>query len=133
MGRLEGKTALITGAAGGIGLATARRFVTEGAQVFLVDAVMGLVKTAALELAPDGIRVNAVNPGPVDNRMMQSIEAMANPADPSSVRVGFTAQVPLGRYATNDDIASAMLFLADPSNAYITGHALVVDGGFVLG
>ncbi|MEM6925504.1 MAG: SDR family NAD(P)-dependent oxidoreductase [Myxococcota bacterium] len=89
-----------------------------GPYVASKHAVMGLVRTAALELAPEGIRVNAVNPGPVDNPMMRHVERQANP---------------MGRYATNDEVAEATLFLASPQSTFVTGVALPVDGGFVVG
>lgn len=250
MTRLQDKRALITGAAGGIGAATARRFVLEGARVFLVDrdpgvsalaaelgsafaiadvseegdtrnfvaaavkalggldiyvanagtegrvhplieaeqadfdrvlavnvratwlgikhgvphlvatrgnfvatasvagligsaglgpytaskhAVLGLVKTAAVEYGPLGVRVNAVCPGPIENRMMRSIEAQASPEAPAAVHEGFAHLIPLGRYGTNEEIAAAIAFLASPDASYCSGSALVVDGGFVAG
>lgn len=94
-------------------------------------AVMGLVKSAALELAPLKIRVNTVNPGPIENRMMRSIEAQANPSDPAGVKAGFLSKVAAGRYGTNEEIASVALFLASDDSAYCTGTSIVADGGFV--
>lgn len=94
-------------------------------------AVMGLMKTAAVELSPQGIRVNTVNPGPVDNRMMRSIEEQAAPGHAEDVKAGFAAQVPLGRYATNEEIAACALFLASDESSVVTGTSLVADGGFV--
>lgn len=94
-------------------------------------AVMGLVKAAALELAPLNIRVNSVNPGPIENRMMRSIEQQANPQDPNSVKAGFQSKVALGRYGTNEEIANVVAFLASEQSAYCTGTSIVADGGFV--
>jgi NAD(P)-dependent dehydrogenase (short-subunit alcohol dehydrogenase family) len=94
-------------------------------------AVMGLVKTAAIELAPAGIRVNAINPGPIENRMMRSIEAQALPSDPAAVKAGFEALVPLRRYGTNEEIAQLAVFLASSEASYCTGGAFVADGGFL--
>jgi NAD(P)-dependent dehydrogenase (short-subunit alcohol dehydrogenase family) len=93
-------------------------------------ALMGLMRTAALELAASRIRVNTVNPGPVDNRMMRSIEDQAQPGHGDQVKRGFEAQVALGRYATNDEIAKMALFLAGPDASYCTGGMYLVDGGF---
>lgn len=94
-------------------------------------AVMGLMKTAAKEYGSMGIRVNTVNPGPVDNRMMRSIEDQASPGHGEDVRAGFTSQVPLGRYATNEEIAACALFLASDDSSIVHGATLVADGGFV--
>lgn len=96
-------------------------------------AVLGLVKTAAWELGPRGVRVNAISPGPIDNRMMRSIEEQAAPGTPSAVRAGFTSKVPLGRYGRNEEIAAAALFLASDDGAYCNGTTIVCDGGFVAG
>lgn len=93
-------------------------------------ALMGLMRTAALELAASRIRVNTVNPGPVDNRMMRSIEDQAEPGHGDQAKQAFEAQVALGRYATNDEIAKMALFLAGPESSYCTGGMYVVDGGF---
>lgn len=95
-------------------------------------AVMGLMKTAAVELAAHQIRVNTVNPGPVDNRMMRSIEEQAAPGNAAAVKAGFTAQVPLGRYATNEEIAACAVFLASDGASIVTGTSLVADGGFIV-
>ncbi|MBT2384380.1 SDR family NAD(P)-dependent oxidoreductase [Streptomyces sp. ISL-11] len=86
-------------------------------------ALIGMTKGLARDLGPKGITVNIVNPGPTDTD--------ANPADgPMADTInGFTA---LGRYATPDDIASAVAYLAGPGGAYVTGASLNVDGGFTV-
>ena len=104
-----------------------------GAYCASKHAVMGLVKTAAIELAPARIRVNAINPGPIENRMMRSIEAQALPSDPSAVKAGFEQLVPLHRYGTNEEIAQLAVFLASSESSYSTGGAFVADGGFLTG
>jgi NAD(P)-dependent dehydrogenase (short-subunit alcohol dehydrogenase family) len=101
-----------------------------GAYTTSKHALTGLAKTAALELAPHGIRVNTINPGPVDNRMMRSIEQQASPTAAAEVRRGFEAQVALGRYARNEEIAQLALFLASADASYCTGGLFVADGGF---
>jgi NAD(P)-dependent dehydrogenase (short-subunit alcohol dehydrogenase family) len=101
-----------------------------GPYVASKHAVLGLMKTAALELASSGIRVNAVNPGPIDNRMMRSIEDQAAPDHGDVVKAGFVKQVPLGRYGTNEEIANVALFLASEESSYCTGSVLMTDGGF---
>lgn len=93
-------------------------------------AVMGLVKSAAIELAPRGVRVVAINPGPIENRMMRSIEDQAAPGAGDQVKRGFEAQVPLHRYGKNEEIAALAAFLVSDDAAYCTGAAFVADGGF---
>ncbi|MFN3596982.1 MAG: SDR family NAD(P)-dependent oxidoreductase [Rubricoccaceae bacterium] len=92
-------------------------------------AVIGLARTAAIEGAPHGIRVNCINPGPVDNRMMRALESGMNADDPESVKEGFSQMIPLGRYAEEDDVARAALYFASDLSAYVTGTVHPVDGG----
>lgn len=87
--------------------------------------ILTLVKVMAVELAPYGIRVNAVSPGPADTA--RSIELVGE-AKMEELRREFPV-VPMGRLATADDIANAFLFLASDEAAYVTGHNLIVDGG----
>jgi NAD(P)-dependent dehydrogenase (short-subunit alcohol dehydrogenase family) len=101
-----------------------------GAYVTSKHALTGLARTAALELAPLGIRVNTINPGPIDNRMMHSIEEQADPKAAAAVRHAFEAQVALGRYGKNEEIARLALFLASADSSYCTGGLFVADGGF---
>src|ERR1700690_2645627 len=69
-------------------------------------AVIGLTKTAAGEVARQGVRVNAVCPGPVDTRMIHSVESMLNPSDPGSVADRYQSNIPIGRYGTAEEIAN---------------------------
>jgi NAD(P)-dependent dehydrogenase (short-subunit alcohol dehydrogenase family) len=91
-------------------------------------AVIGLTKTAAGEVARQGIRVNAVCPGPVDTWMIHSLEAQLNPADPASVGRRYQSAIPIGRYVTPDEIANTVLFLCSDLASAITGAQYVVDG-----
>src|SRR3954470_6012988 len=92
-------------------------------------AVIGLTKTAAGEVARDGVRVNAVCPGPVDTRMIHSLEQQINPNDPASVARRYQSAMPTGRYTTPDEIANMVLFLCSDLASNITGGQFVVDGG----
>lgn len=93
-------------------------------------AVTGLAKVAALEGGPLNIRVNSVHPGPVDNRMMRSLEAGFSPENPEAVKEGFSQQIPLGRYASNEDVAELISFLSSDGAAYLSGGEYNVDGGW---
>ncbi len=110
--------------AGLIGFAGLRPYVASK------HAVMGLVKTAALELGAQGIRVNAINPGPVENRMMHALESQLAPDDPAAAKQKFLEMVPMHRYATNEDVASLAVFLASEESRASNGSAFVIDGGF---
>ncbi len=94
-------------------------------------ALIGLARASALDLASDHIRVNTVNPGPIDNRMMRSIEEQIAPGQGGTVKQGFEQKVALGRYGTNQEIAQLALFLASDDSSYCTGSVFVADGGFV--
>jgi len=92
-------------------------------------ALIGLTKTAAIEYAPSNIRVNAVCPSPVNTRMMRSIEAGANSANPEAAKELYTSFIPMGRYGETTDIIKAVLFLTSDDASFITGAILSVDGG----
>ena len=92
-------------------------------------AVIGMTKVAAGEVGRKGVRVNAVCPGPVDTRMIHSIEGQINPDDPAAVSARYQAAMPTGRYSTVEDIANTVLFLCSDLAANINGAQYVVDGG----
>jgi NAD(P)-dependent dehydrogenase (short-subunit alcohol dehydrogenase family) len=100
-----------------------------GPYVASKHGVIGLTKSVSGEVARQGIRVNAVCPGPVDTRMIHSIEAMINPADAEGVSARYQSSIPMGRYATVEEIASTVLFLCSDFASGITGAQYVVDGG----
>lgn len=93
-------------------------------------AVIGLARGAAKELAAQNIRVNTVNPSPVETQMMRRLEAGMNPEDAEQVHENLQNQIPLGRYAEADDIAKVMLFLASDDSAFVTGSVYAADGGY---
>jgi len=92
-------------------------------------AVIGLTKTAAGEVARQGIRVNAVCPGPVDTRMIHDLEKQISPDDPAAVGARYQSAIPSGRYTSVDEIASMVLFLCSDLASNTTGGQFVVDGG----
>ncbi|MCM3584662.1 SDR family oxidoreductase [Mesobacillus maritimus] len=104
---------------------------TPGVSAYITSkhAVIGLTKTAALEGAADGIRVNAVCPSPVNNRMMRSLESGFSPENAEAAQQNFAAAIPLGRYAENSDIVNLVYFLASDKASFITGAIYPVDGG----
>jgi 3alpha(or 20beta)-hydroxysteroid dehydrogenase len=98
-----------------------RAFANHAAYASSKWALQGLTQTAALELAPLGIRVNAVLPGPVDTPM-NSPQALAR-----------LSAAPLrGRIGTPEEIAEIVAFLASPASSFVTGAALLADGGHAL-
>ena len=90
-------------------------------------ALLALVPSLALELAPRRIRVNAVSPGAVETPMWDKLGV------PAEMRDGMSAEIPLGRFGTGAEIAEAVAFLASAGAAYITGQNIVVAGGGELG
>jgi len=94
-------------------------------------AVIGLTRTAALEAATSGVRVNAICPAPVNTRMMRSIEAASG--NPEEVRKNFESIVPLSRYAEPAEIAQLVYFLASERASFITGGTYLIDGGMTAG
>ena len=91
--------------------------------------VIGVMRTAAQEGAPFKIRVNSIHPGPVDNRMMRSLEEGYVPGAAEEAKKMFELTIPLGRYVTCEEVGQAVLFLASDESAFVTGATYVVDGG----
>ena len=98
---------------------------TRGASVYAASkhAVEGLTKSAALEVAGSGVRINAVAPGPTETGMLNRFSGNAER------KAGLISTVPLGRVGEPDEIANAIVFLCSDKAAFITGHVLSVDGG----
>ena len=92
-------------------------------------AVLGLTKTAALEVARKGVRVNAVCPGPVDTPMLRDIEAEQAPGGAQSLREQRAAMIPDGRYAEPREVANLMVYLASDHASHITGQGIQINGG----
>jgi NAD(P)-dependent dehydrogenase (short-subunit alcohol dehydrogenase family) len=104
-------------------------FAGLGAYVTSKHAVVGIMRTSAIEAAPRKIRVNSVHPSPVNNRMMRAIEEGASAGDGAAVQKQFEATIPLGRYAEPIEIAKLVLFLASDDSQFITGTTQIIDGG----
>ena len=85
-------------------------------------AVRGMTKSAAMELAPHGVRVNSVHPGIIDTEMLQSFGGNIETIE---------QRIPLGRVAEATEVAEVVLFLASDEASYCTGHEFVVDGAMV--
>ena len=99
-----------------------------GASVYVASkfAVIGLTKTAALEFAKQGVRVNSVSPGTIQTEMFDRIFGEGE----TDMKKKLATQNPVGRIGTPEEIASAVLWLSAPGAAFTTGQDIVVDGGY---
>lgn len=92
-------------------------------------ALTGLMRVLSKDLAPRGIRVNAIAPGPVENDFQQRVE------DGLGAEIGrdgtefFNEMIPMGRHGSTEEIAASVLYLASAQSGFTTGHLLMVDGG----
>lgn len=111
-----GKTAIVTGAAGGIGYACAKALLESGAKVAVVDIAP---EKAAVEWAGLGVRVNCVAPGGVATPAMQEMGFPPEAVEP----------IPMKRLNRPEDVANCVVFLASDKAATITGQTVVIDGG----
>ena len=128
---MNDKVALVTGGSSGIGLATAQLSITPpfpmgSAYAAAKHGVIGLTKSAAIEYAQQGIRINAVCPGwietpPVANMMKRNPEMAAS----------IVAQEPIGRLGTPDEVAQLVLWLCSEKASFMVGAAVAVDGGYL--
>jgi NAD(P)-dependent dehydrogenase (short-subunit alcohol dehydrogenase family) len=113
-------TASVAGLFGGPGMA---------AYVASKHGVLGLTKVASSDVAGQGVRVNAVCPGPVETRMMRSLEAQRNPGDPEAVHRAYAASAPSGRYTQPEEVAGVVMYLCSDLSGNVSGTQIVVDGG----
>jgi NAD(P)-dependent dehydrogenase (short-subunit alcohol dehydrogenase family) len=93
--------------------------------------VVLLMKSLALKLGPEGIRVNAICPGPIATAMLPQFFGREAGAGVDDLVEQFVANVPLGRHGRPEEIAAAALFLASDDASFVTGVALPVDGGYL--
>ncbi len=89
-------------------------------------AVAGLTKTAALEYIGSGIRINAVNPGPIETAMTQSAFQVV-----PEMEEQILTTTPIGRMGETGEVAEAVVWLSSDASSYVVGHTLLVDGGYV--
>jgi NAD(P)-dependent dehydrogenase (short-subunit alcohol dehydrogenase family) len=113
-----------------VNLASTSAFTASTTPMVPYDTSKGAVRmltiAAARELAPTGIRVNAVAPGTVDTELTRSLSD-----DPAALDRLAATHIPLGRLGRAEEIAAAVEFLSSDAASYITGHVLVVDGGWL--
>jgi NAD(P)-dependent dehydrogenase (short-subunit alcohol dehydrogenase family) len=128
MAKGGGGSIVITSSTAGI-----RGFPGGSAYVTSKHAVIGMMRTAALECAPLNIRVNTVNPAATETRMMRSIEEQLAPGHPGQAKEQVTSRLPLGRYGQPEEVGDVMLFLASDQSRYCTGGVYMVDGGVSAG
>lgn len=104
---------------------------TPGVSAYVTSkhAVIGMMRVAALEGAEHKIRVNTVNPAPIETRMMRSLEEGFAPGSAMHAKERIAATVPLRRYGSPEEVADVMLFLASDESRYCTGGVYMVDGG----
>ena len=92
-----------------------------------------MIKTACIEYGSSGLRFNALAPGPVANRMIESLNRQRNPENPKVDEELIKSSVPMNRYGTNNEIAQLALFLASDESTYCNGGVFLADGGLTAG
>ena len=122
--RNHGGSIVITSSLGGL-----RGMPRISAYIASKHAVVGLMKSAALEAAPFGIRVNTINPAPIATRMIESLEIGFSGGRDNDVKQRMEKSVPLRRYGTPEEVAKLVVFLCSDNASYITGNTYPIDGG----
>jgi NAD(P)-dependent dehydrogenase (short-subunit alcohol dehydrogenase family) len=102
----------------------------QPAYVASKHGVVGLTKTAALEYAKSGIRVNAVCPGPTDTPIIERILSQ-QPQIAKQIMERVMAREPMGRIGRAEELGEAVVWLSSEAASFVTGHTMVVDGGYV--
>jgi NAD(P)-dependent dehydrogenase (short-subunit alcohol dehydrogenase family) len=101
------------------------------AYVAAKHAQIGVMRAAARALAGRGIRVNSINPGPIDNGFQTGIEDAMSALSGVNIGDELNRAIPLKRHADPDEIATVALFLASGMSSYVTGSVHMVDGGLM--
>jgi NAD(P)-dependent dehydrogenase (short-subunit alcohol dehydrogenase family) len=102
----------------------------RGAYSVSKAGVIGLTKSLAMDFVKDGIRVNCICPATVDTPSLR--QRIADSPNPEEARRAFVARQPMGRLGTPQEIAAMALFLASDDSRYMTGQAIIMDGGMKL-
>jgi len=92
-------------------------------------AVIGMMRSVSQEYASQGIRINTVNPAPIETRMMRSLEAGFAPGNEAAAKEQLNKMMPMGRYGEPEEVAKMMAFLCSDDASYCTGGVYGVDGG----
>jgi 3-oxoacyl-[acyl-carrier protein] reductase len=101
-----------------------------GLSVATWGGMIGFAKTLSLEVARHGINVNTICPGYIETQRLEKVFA-AGGEDPAAMRAKLTAEIPMGRIGTVDDIAALVALLVSPRGRYTTGTTIAVDGGLL--
>lgn len=96
-------------------------------------AVVGLMKSASLECASRGVRINTINPAPIATRMIEALEEGYAPGSRDTIKEKMERAVPMRRYGQPEEVANLALFLLSDESSYITGNTYPVDGGMSAG
>ncbi len=118
----EGASVILT-----VGIGATRGIAGGSATAASRGALLAMMPSLAVELAPRRIRVNAVSPGPIDTPIWA--KNARPPAQRAEIAQAVAARVPLGRFGTAEEVAELVAFLASPAAAYITGENITIGGG----
>jgi NAD(P)-dependent dehydrogenase (short-subunit alcohol dehydrogenase family) len=92
-------------------------------------AVVAMTKTASIELVKQGVRVNAVCPGPIETPMGEQLDRGLDPQNPAAGHERSVARIPMGRYGRSEEVAAVVAFLCSADAAFVNGGLYTIDGG----
>ena len=124
MAKHDGGSIILTSSMGGL-----RGMPRVSPYIASKHAVVGIMRSAAIETAKHGIRVNTINPGPIVTRMIDAIEEGYAPGATQIVRDKMENSLPMRRYGEPEEVARLALFLASDESSYCTGTTFPIDGG----